>query len=136
MVEKGIVADSKDGKIIVNLKRHPACGSCKACNMRDSREMALELENTIGAQKGQSVDIELDDLVILKGACLLYGVPLLGLGLGIFTGKIIADTVKTTFSTEIISALSGILFLSAALIAVRRYNLNNKKKYKPRLIKT
>jgi sigma-E factor negative regulatory protein RseC len=136
MIEKGVVADSNDGKIIVNIKRHPACGGCKACNMQESREMILELENTIGAQKGQSVNIELDDLVILKGACMFYGVPLLGLVLGIFAGKMIADTVMTTYSTEIISALSGIFFLSAALIAVRRYNLNNREKYKPRLIKS
>ena len=133
MVEQGIVSDIKDGKLIVNIRRHPACGSCKACKMAEDRFMEIEFENTIGAHKGDMVNIELDDFVILKGALLFYAAPLAGLIFGIFIGGMAAKKMHLYLPAEAVSALSGIIIMLIIFLAVRRHNLANKKRYKPKI---
>lgn len=135
MIEEGIVADVKDGKLIVNIKRHPACGSCRACSIAEGRLMKIEFENTINAKKGDRVKIELDDLAILRGSILFYVTPLLGLIFGIFIGGLFTKRVSLFIPDEVVSALFGIIIMTATFIAIRRYNLADKKIYKPRIIK-
>ena len=135
MREEGVVVGIKDGRLIVNIRRHPACGSCKACSMAEDKIMKIEFENTINAQKGDRVNLELDDFVILKGAILFYGAPLLGLILGIFIGGIFAKKIDLAMPDEVVSALFGIMIMLITFIAVRKYNLVNKKMYKPKITK-
>ncbi|MBL7068642.1 MAG: SoxR reducing system RseC family protein [Candidatus Omnitrophica bacterium] len=129
MVEQGIVTEVKDGRLIVNIKRHAACGGCRACSLTEHKEMVIEFENTIGARKGEKVDIELDDIIILKGAFLFYIVPLAGLIFGIFAGWLFA--AKMALPVELVSASLGIIVMAAALAAVRRYNPAGKERYRP-----
>lgn len=126
MVEQGVIADVKNGKLIVNIERHAACGSCKACSMGEGKTMRIEFENTIGAEKGDEVKIELDDSLILKGAILFYFVPLLGLILGIFAGRIFYEAA---------SALFGISTMLITFMAVRRYDAANRERFKPKISK-
>jgi len=119
MVEEGVISDIKDGKIIVNMKRRPACGSCGACGMVENKTMEIVFENTIGAAKGDRVHIELDDSVILKGAFFFYVIPLIGLMAGIMLGTVLARTINSTMPEEIIAALSGIAAMLAAIIFVK-----------------
>ena len=136
MIEQGIVADARDGKLIVNIRRHPACGSCKACGAAEGRLMKIELENTVDAQKGDRVSIELDDTAILRGALFFYGIPLLGLLFGIFIGKMIAERMHIGMPHEAASALFGMITMLLTFIGVRRYNSANKEKYKPRIVRS
>ncbi|NQT07002.1 MAG: SoxR reducing system RseC family protein [Candidatus Omnitrophica bacterium] len=119
MVEEGVISDIKDGKIIVNMKRRPACGSCGACGMAENKTMEIVFENTIGAVKGDRVHIELDDSAILKGAFFFYVIPLIGLMAGIMFGTILARAINATMPEEIIAALSGITAMLSTLIFVR-----------------
>lgn len=135
MVEEGIVSDIKDGRLIVSIRRRPACGGCRLCSMGADREMVMEFENKIGARKGERVNIELDDSVILKGAFLFYIVPLLGLIFGIFIGRIFTKKVYFGIPDEAIWALSGIIIMLATFVVIRRYNLAKGDRHKPRISK-
>lgn len=135
MVENGVVLENRDGKIIVKIERHSACGACKACETGEKREMILELEDTLNAQKGDIVEIELDDSAILRGAALFYGVPLLGLMAGILAGKSVAEIAGLPLPTELISALMGLVFLVAALIVVKICGSRNRARYKPKAVR-
>ncbi|MEE8359747.1 MAG: SoxR reducing system RseC family protein [Candidatus Omnitrophota bacterium] len=134
MIEKGTVLEKKESKIIVKIERHSACGGCKACETNEKREMTLEIQDTLDAQKGDIVEIELDDFAILRGAVLIYGVPLLGLMTGVLAGKSIAEMAELPLSAELLSVLVGAAFLAVALIAVKIYGTRNKERYKPRAI--
>lgn len=136
MIEKGIVSDLKDGKLIISTRRRSACGSCKACGMKEGRDMSLELDNTIDARVGDIVNIELDDLVILKGTFLFYGVPLVGLMAGLFLGKILFEKVKAGVPTELLATLLGFFFMIMAYLAVKRRGSFNNKRYKPKVVKS
>ena len=127
MIEKGVVSDIKEEKLIVNIKRHAACKSCRACSMAEDKTMRVELYNNIGASIGDSINIELDDSIVLKGAALFYGAPLLGLILGIFAGR--------PFN-ELVSAVTGIVFMAAAFSLIRKISIKNKENFKPKISKT
>jgi len=132
MVEKGVVLEKRDGKIIVKIERHSACGSCNACETNEKREMTLELQDTLDAQKGDTVEVELDDFAILKGAVFFYGVPLLGLMAGVLAGKFIAEMAELPLPAELLGALTGFVSLAAALTMVKKYGSRNRERYKPR----
>lgn len=132
MVEQGVVACLDKEKIIVSMKRRSACGSCKACGMTESGERTLEFENTVGARKGDSVEIELDDRLILKGAFIVYLLPLAGLITGIAAGALLAGRY-TALPAEALSASMGVVFMAAAAMAARKYNETNKASFRPRI---
>ena len=132
MVEQAIVTALEKEKIIVSMKRRSACGSCWACGMTESGEMTLKLENTVGARKGDTVEIELNDNLILKGAFIIYIIPLAGLMAGLAIGGLVISRYLE-LPTEAVSASSGILFMAAAAIAARKHNEANKANYRPRI---
>jgi len=135
MVEQGIVAEVKGEKLIVNIERNPACVSCKACSMGEGKKMEIEFDNTIGAKKGDRVKIALDDSIILKGSFLFYVVPLLGLIIGLFIGKVFAEKIDLPMPAEVTSTLFGIIVMIMSFIIVRNYNAGNKDKYRSRITK-
>jgi sigma-E factor negative regulatory protein RseC len=135
MVERGLVSEIRGGRLIVKIKRHPACGACKACDTGESREMILELENSIGAESGEEVNIELDDSMILKSAALFYALPLCGLLIGLLAGKALASHPKIGIAPEITAAIAGVILMTGAFLLVGRYNARNKDRYKPKVTK-
>lgn len=135
MVEQGVVAAIRGDKLIVNVKRRPACGSCRICSTGEEGLMSMELANTIGAQKGDRVNIELDDALILKAASVFYLTPLLGLFIGLFMGWVIADNLAIDIQTELSSAIFGIIIMMLAFMLVRRHNLVSKDSYAPKISK-
>ncbi len=133
MVERGVVSEVKGDTLIVKTKRRAACNTCEACHEGESREMVLELENSIGAKAGDEVNIELDDSLVLKGAFFFYGLPLSGLLAGLFTGMLAARRMETGVTPEAAGALSGITLMMIVFIVSARYNLRRRDTYRPRI---
>ena len=80
MRQKGTVAAVLDnGKAELVVVRESACsGECHKCAGCGSVQQTLRLtaDNLIGAQRGDVVFFESDSSVVLKGAALVYLVPL------------------------------------------------------------
>ncbi len=79
-------------KALVKVRRNSACGSCGRCggffgDPEKRNEMLVEVNNPIGAKAGQLVRLEAKASEMLMAAVLLYFVPLVGLLLGLFTGR-------------------------------------------------
>lgn len=79
-------------KALVKVRQHHACGSCGACGrvfgdpeQRDT--FMVEVNNPVGAKKGQLVRLEIGEREMLLAALLLYLVPLVGLLIGLFAGR-------------------------------------------------
>lgn len=131
MIEKGVVVDIRGKKVVISTKRTEACGSCNACKADPGAFRELELVNTIGARKGDTLNIEINDHIILKGAFVLYIIPLIGFLLGIFAGKTAAHNLQTDLSTEVICALSGVIGVAVSLIAIKKYTSLYSKCHEP-----
>jgi len=125
MIETGVVTDIKGNKLILNIRRSSACGSCNACKAIDTRHMSIALDNNTVARIGDTVKIEIDDSAIVKGALWLYGLPLAGLLLGVMCGHIITKRFILPMP-EVISAISGIAAMSFMAIVTARSRLNKR----------
>ena len=83
----GKVLALKGELAVVRFVRSDACGHCNACFHLGSNEADLEIQNTLDAQVGDVVAIELRGKSMVRASLLLYGVPLLGLLLGVLIGS-------------------------------------------------
>jgi len=128
MVEEGIVKEVRSGKIIVNVERRAACGSCKACGMTETSAMEIEFANTIGAKVGDKVRLDINDAVFWKGVILFYGAPLAALMFGIWAGREI-------WAAEIASAIAGISAMALVFFLVSKGSKKGTDKYKPKITK-
>ena len=88
MVERGVVAKLKSkGKFaVVEFDRHAACDSCHMCAVTPKGKVSVTLPNTLNAQVGDFVEVQMSERIVLTAAFLVYFVPLvlasIGLGLG------------------------------------------------------
>ena len=83
----GIVKEVKDKTVVVTLERQDMCGDCHACEMISGKKACtLTCESKIPCQVGDQVEIELTTDYFLKATYLIYGVPLLGLVVGLIIG--------------------------------------------------
>ncbi len=81
MLQTAIVIAISDNSIAqVSVKRASACGhdctSCGACGIMD-KPLIVEVENSIGAKLGDTVEIESESKKILYLASVVYLLPLL-----------------------------------------------------------
>lgn len=137
MDEMGLVIGLREDYAIVNIKRKSACGSCKACEMGKTgqNEMNVEVKNTLGAQVGDNVMIEMQTPDILKAAFLVYMIPLLALLAGVtgtyFIGKASGNT------NEMLMLGVGFIAMILSLFYVRKRDkqLKETQKFEPLMIK-
>ena len=79
MVENGKVIQIKDKMARVEIKRASACGeSCGSCKGScETPHHYIDAINSIGAEAGDLVNIEMSTKVFLKATAIAYGIPLL-----------------------------------------------------------
>lgn len=117
--EYGVVLEIDNGNAVVGIKRNSACSKCGACELGAAHsQMQLTLENTLNAQPGDIVEIELPASQFLKASTILYLIPLIGLILGIVLGYYIGIYFK--LDGEIIGAIGGILTTILSYVLIRR----------------
>lgn len=89
LVEEGIVITASNGFAEVALNKTENCEECSAkiiCKPRDQQTNLLRVSDPLGASPGDFVRIEFEGKSLLKTSFLLYGLPLLLLLTGIFSG--------------------------------------------------
>ena len=84
--EEGLVieANSKRQLATVRVGRHEECTECGAC--AGSRQLTVEAVNTLHAKVGQRVRFQMQEQQLLKGAFIVFILPLLTAGLGYYLG--------------------------------------------------
>ena len=110
------IVDEKTAKL--KMQRHSACASCGKCQTLSSetKEILVEVDNTIGAKIGDHVEVNMDNMNVLKATALAYIVPLIFLMLGTIGSYFVLDKVIEAqgISVEIISGLVGIVMMSTS----------------------
>jgi len=107
LFEEGIVVSKENGIAEVQVFPAQSCEECSAkiiCKPKDDKNI-VRADNSLGAEVGDNVRIEIKGKSILSASFMLYGVPLILLLIGIFLGTIIFSGYKLQ---ELYSVVLGI----------------------------
>jgi sigma-E factor negative regulatory protein RseC len=110
--QEGIVI-SVDGQTArVKTSRHNDCENCGACP--GNAAIVLEARNPVGAEPGQLVMVEVQEVGMLKSAFIVYMLPLIAMFLGAMAGGWAAGQLaRDAFWLQVAGA--GLAFAAAVL---------------------
>ncbi len=75
MNQQGFIMEIVDDRTAkLKMQRHSAClvEKCATTNSAESKEILVEVDNTIGAKVGDHVEVSMDNMNVLKGCNGLY----------------------------------------------------------------
>ncbi|WP_425060608.1 hypothetical protein SCACP_13430 [Sporomusa carbonis] len=91
-LQEGIVLEVTGNIAKVKTSRHSDCENCGACP--GNTAMVLDARNPVGAQKGQRVAIEIQEIGMLKAAFIVYVLPLIAAVVGAVAGNYLAGSMQ------------------------------------------
>lgn len=116
------IVDKKTAKL--KMQRHSACASCGKCKTLSSetKEILVEVDNTIGAKIGDHVEVNMDNMNVLKATALAYIVPLIFLMLGTIGSYLILDkSIQLQgIGLEVMCGLIGIVMMLISYIILKK----------------
>ena len=115
------------------LQKHSACASCGKCKdlSSESKEILVEVDNTIGAKIGDYVEVNMENINVLKATALAYLVPLAFLLIGTATSYFVLYSL-TGIEEIIIELISGSIGVFLMLVAYILLKKNDKKFHESR----
>lgn len=138
MREIGKVVKIEDNQATILFVRGTACGECGKCQVgKDKLEMVMTADNDVGAQVGDEVEIELENMDFITAVTIAYGFPLLALAAGIFGGYY--GFLALGFEEYIAQAIGAVLGLASLtvsyiVIKFKDESIKKMKKFKPVII--
>jgi sigma-E factor negative regulatory protein RseC len=113
-----------EDRALVKVRQHHACGRCGACGRLfgdpEQRDIFMvEVNNPVGAKRGELVRLEAGDREMLLAAFLLYLVPLMGLLVGLFAGRTLAIEAGLTGSPDLWGLGLGLVLMALVFIFLR-----------------
>lgn len=114
------IVDNRTAKMI--MQRHSACASCGKCTKLSSecQDLVVEVDNSIGAKKGDRVEVSMESVKVLKATLLAYVVPLIFLLVGTILTYYILDLIKFSGEIEVISGVVGLLCTLVSYLLLRK----------------
>lgn len=137
MEQTGIVIN-KDGKYIdIVAMRESACGSdCSTCPAKCSESKACTVRalNSVNAQVGDRVSLEMNTKAVLSYICLVYGLPLLFFMVGVAVSSMFLKNYNSE-KYQLYSLIIGIILMSIAFIIIKRIDKRSEKKQNNLIVK-
>lgn len=119
MLEYGEVVEINGNTAKVKFTRSSACGKCNACGLSANKQtITVETPNSLNAQVGDEVLVEIDTSVSLKASAIAYIFPLCMLILGIILGSLFLQIVNIQ-NTDFVLASFGVVFAALGLILLK-----------------
>lgn len=116
------IVDNKTAKL--KMQRHSACASCGKCQTlsSESKEILVEVDNSIGAKQGDHVEVNMENMNVLKATALAYVVPLIFLLVGTIVSYFMLDMIISTqgIIVELISGIIGIMLMLLSYVILKR----------------
>lgn len=111
MTETGIVTKTNGGNLTLRFERKTDCKNCKMCMFsEDSNSVEIEVENTVNAEIGDSVTVNMPNKIVLLYSLIVYMLPLIFCAAGLVAGYFILG--------EAAALLIGAAMLIAGFCAV------------------
>ncbi|MGA1839142.1 MAG: SoxR reducing system RseC family protein [bacterium] len=138
--EEGTVIDIVPEGALVRIKRTDACHGCPSagiCHMGGSGEREVLARNPFGARKGEMVEIEIKEGLLLKASFIIYMLPILGLLMGALFGRWIINFFGLPFNENTGAVLGGLTCLLVVFILIKIITGGScyMKKYQPTITK-
>ncbi len=136
MIEEIGIVTKADG-IVANVivQKRSACDGCKVRGVCEPSDEGMEIEalNPVQAKKGQKVKVSIKTQAYLKGAIIVYGIPLLAFVAGVILGKNIGELYFKQMDSDIVSFISGFAALIISFLVVKAWSkkAETKIEYKP-----
>lgn len=128
MTERGVVSKIKGNKATVQFERHSACDKCHMCAVtKDTMKVEVTLDNTLGANVGDFVEVKMGERYVLTAAAIVYVIPLVLIGVGIGVGTLINELA------QVLMALGGLIIGFAIAILLDKFVIRKKKGFSPRM---
>lgn len=132
MREEGNVTKVEGNYAYVLVKRHSACGKCKACElgMGDRKEIEIKALNKQDAKLDDKVVLEIGSPDILKAAFIVYMIPLICFALGWLISWLLG------IKDEMVNLSVGLGFMVVAFVFVKAIDkkMEATKKYEPLIV--
>ena len=120
--EKGEVTAVHGETATVKISANKGCVRCGLCSRISDTEMAVEAYALKPVQVGDQVEIGFQPGVIVQSAFILYLIPLMGLVLGYYVGRILFHGLAVPGREELFPALTSLVFLFASFIPIVFYD--------------
>lgn len=116
--EVGVVIEINGNLSEVRMGKHSDCKDCGACPGSDSA--IITADNRIGAKPGQRVSVELQESNALKGAFVIFVLPLIIVFIGVIAGKELGGLLGVN---ELISeCIGGAAFFVIVIVLIRLFD--------------
>lgn len=126
MTERGVVSKIKGNKATVQFDRHSACDKCHMCAVsKDTMKVEVVVENTLGANVGDFVEVEMGERYVLTAAAVVYVIPLVLIGVGIGLGTLLNELA------QVLLGLAGLIVGFVVAILLDRLVIRKKKGFCP-----
>ena len=116
------IVDKNTAKL--RMQKHSACASCGKCKdlSSESKEILVEVDNTIGAKIGDYVEVNMENINVLKATALAYLVPLAFLLIGTATSYFVLYSLTgiEEIIIELISGSKGVFLMLVAYIILKK----------------
>lgn len=123
MIETGKVIKLKGEKAVIRVDRKSGCEMCHMCAIKPkSPHIDITLKNGLNAKKGDTVEVEMADRVVIKSSFLVYTIPLITGFIGLLIGTVFSNMLYQLIM------FAGFLILGfTILIFIDKLVKNNKK---------
>ena len=130
---KGLVTDSRGNIVTVHIVRREACGQCRAClsGMMET-DMDIHARNLCEAEIGDWVELELQDNAFMHAVLIMYGIPLIGLLIGLVLGYFVIAPLVPFIHEGLVSFLVGAIGTLICYLWIHSQNARwESGKYRP-----
>ncbi len=137
--EDGVVVSVDGGMVRIKSRRTEACDHCAAkdgCRvMGGGKDMEFNVENTLGANVGDQVQVTVSDAAFLRVIFLVYLVPIMGLMVGAVLGQELGESMG--YDPSMTAAILGFACMGGvfAIVRVIAGRMDKSERYKPHLLK-
>ncbi|MEG0181720.1 MAG: SoxR reducing system RseC family protein [Peptostreptococcaceae bacterium] len=126
MNQQGYIIETVDEKTAkLKMQRHSACAACGKCvTSSETKDIVVEVDNAIGAEIGDHVEVNMDGVNVLKATAIAYLIPLVALLVGTIATYLILKAVGVISNIE---EISGVVGISLTLFSFLMLKKNDKK---------
>lgn len=136
MTQNGIVTAIEGNKASVEFVRNEACAQCRMCQLGTDKRVAVLIDNTLGANVGDEILVELHGGSVIKASATAYLIPLFGLILGLIAGAHIAEKWIPGVNPELFSCLCALALTALSFLYLRltEKKRSRSKQYDPQML--
>ncbi|MEN6349937.1 MAG: SoxR reducing system RseC family protein [Syntrophomonas sp.] len=128
---EGVVIESNGQTAKVRCSIHSDCENCGVCPGNNA--MIIDVTDEVGTTVGQQVLIDNKQTNVLMAAFMIFVLPLLSVGLGIYAGYYLSS--RLMISATLLMVIGGLIFGLLAIYVIRRFDKTLQSE-KPNIIRT